>query len=112
MSAKRRKHVPLRTCIACHQKRPKRELWRVVRRPEGGIEVDSEKGKLPGRGAYVCPTRRCCEEALDVKKLGRALKCQVSAEDIASLRQALLPLLVEQAADQDTNPDLGGQPVE
>jgi predicted RNA-binding protein YlxR (DUF448 family) len=91
---KRRKHVPLRTCIACQQKRPKRELLRIVRRPEGNLEVDP-KGKLSGRGAYLCPTLECWSVALDERKLGRALKCQVSAEDAATLRASIEPLLVD-----------------
>jgi len=112
LSARRHKHVPFRTCIACHQKRPKRELLRVVRRPEGNIEVDTERGKLSGRGAYICPTRQCCEAALDVRKLGRALKCQVSAQDIESLRQALLPLLAEQSVGQRADPEPESRSIE
>jgi predicted RNA-binding protein YlxR (DUF448 family) len=92
---KRRTHVPLRTCITCRQKRPKRELLRVVRRPEGDIEVDP-RGKLSGRGAYLCPRHECWGLALDPHKLGRALKCQVSAEDVATLRVRVEALLVEE----------------
>jgi predicted RNA-binding protein YlxR (DUF448 family) len=80
-----RKHVPMRTCIACQQKRPKRELIRVVRSPEGPIEVDSS-GKRSGRGAYLCPERECWQAALDRRQLQRALKCQVSADDVQALR--------------------------
>lgn len=85
----RRKHVPLRTCIACHQKRPKRELIRVVRTPEGSIEIDFH-GKLPGRGAYFCPQRTCREAALEPGKLSRLLKARVSVEDAAGLRDAAM----------------------
>jgi predicted RNA-binding protein YlxR (DUF448 family) len=94
---KRRKHVPMRTCIACRRKQPKRELLRVVRRPEGSIELDP-KGKLSGRGAYLCPERDCWELALDGAKLARALKCQVAADDIAALRATVEHLLDGQAA--------------
>lgn len=94
MQQKRRKHVPLRTCVACHQKRPKRELIRVVRTlaPEGTIEIDL-KGKLPGRGTYLCREQSCWDKGLDPRKLGRALKCSVSDEEIRRLREglALLP---------------------
>lgn len=79
-----RKHVPLRTCIICQQKRPKRELIRIVRTPEGVIEPDS-RGKLSGRGAYCCPSRACWEAALEPVRLGRVLKCRVSAEDVVQL---------------------------
>ena len=91
---KRRKHVPMRTCIACQQKRAKRELIRVVRRPEGTIEIDP-RGKLSGRGAYLCPVYDCWEVALEQKKLGRALKCQIEADQVAALQLAARSLLEE-----------------
>jgi uncharacterized protein len=76
--------VPLRSCVVCQKKRPKRELIRIVRTPEGTIEVDP-KGKRSGRGAYLCADRPCWDAALLHRKLGQALKCQVSAEDVAEL---------------------------
>ena len=90
----RRKHVPLRSCIACHQKRPKRELIRIVRIPEGGLEVDSQ-GKRAGRGAYFCPTRQCWQAALEQRALQRVLGCQVSDEEVTALRAATAQLLEE-----------------
>jgi predicted RNA-binding protein YlxR (DUF448 family) len=92
----RRKHVPLRTCIACRQQRPKRELIRVVRTPEGTIEVDP-KGKRSGRGAYLCYDPQCWDAALERGSLGRALKCSVDAEAAAALRAIAEPLLQERA---------------
>jgi predicted RNA-binding protein YlxR (DUF448 family) len=94
---KPRKHVPLRTCIACGQKRAKRELIRVVRTPAAVIEVDP-KGKHPGRGAYLCREHRCWDGALDERKLSRALKCQVSAEDVVDLKEHIALLLEGEAA--------------
>jgi predicted RNA-binding protein YlxR (DUF448 family) len=91
----RRKHVPLRTCIACQQQRSKRELLRVVRTPEGAIEIDPT-GKRAGRGAYVCADLSCWEKGLNQGKLGRALKCQVSEQDLATLREAIASLLAKE----------------
>lgn len=108
LPGKRHKHVPLRSCIACHNKRPKRELIRIVRTPEGAIEIDL-KGKRSGRGAYLCPSRQCWEAALQEKKLGRALKCQVTAEDVARLR-AWAASSLEDAAD-DVGPRPAGEQV-
>ena len=48
------KKIPQRTCMACQEKKDKRELVRIVRSPEGEISVDLT-GKKPGRGAYICP---------------------------------------------------------
>jgi hypothetical protein len=62
----------LRTCTGCKQKRFKKELVRIVTDPEGRIIADL-KGKLPTRGAYVCPDRRCIEK-LDKRQLIHALK--------------------------------------
>jgi predicted RNA-binding protein YlxR (DUF448 family) len=80
----RRRHVPLRTCIACHQKKPKRGLIRIVRTAEGMVEVDLT-GKRPGRGAYLCRDRDCWDVALGSGAMGRALKSRVSAQDLQAL---------------------------
>lgn len=81
----RPKHVPLRTCITCRQERGKRELIRVVRTPDGAVQVDLT-GKLAGRGAYLCRVRTCWEQALGGQRLNAALKMTVSADDQAALR--------------------------
>lgn len=99
MPTGRLKHVPLRSCIACHQKQPKRDLIRIVRRPEGAIEVDP-RGKLSGRGAYVCSTHRCWEMALEQGKLGRALKCRIEPDQMEGLRAEVLPLLVQEVTEE------------
>ena len=83
--AVRRKHVPLRTCIACRQTRGKRDLVRVVRTPDAGIQVDPT-GKLAGRGAYVCKARVCWDSALAGSRLAAALKTTLEAEGVALLR--------------------------
>lgn len=92
MSGIRRKHVPLRSCIACQKKRPKRELVRIVRTPEGAFEVDP-RGKRAGRGTYFCPTHQCMQEALEQSKLQRVLECQISAEEVMVLRAEAAQLL-------------------
>jgi len=80
----RRKHVPQRTCIACRTMRPKRELIRVVRTPEGEVLVD-ERGKRNGRGTYLCPQRSCWERALARGLLSAALRTSLSEEAVARL---------------------------
>jgi len=81
---RRHKHIPQRTCIACRTVRPKRELVRVVRTPDGAVVVD-ETGKRSGRGAYLCRQRSCWETALTQRQLGRALKVTLTAEIEAHL---------------------------
>jgi predicted RNA-binding protein YlxR (DUF448 family) len=90
----RPKHIPQRTCIACRTTGPKRGLVRVVRTPDGRVEVD-ETGKKSGRGAYLCRTRECWEKALKSRALEYALKTPVSIEDKAALQAYAEALSVE-----------------
>jgi predicted RNA-binding protein YlxR (DUF448 family) len=75
------KKVPQRMCVGCGQLKPKKELIRVVRTPEGVIELDtSPSGKKPGRGAYLCRDRECLVKAVKAKRLERSLEQPVSDE--------------------------------
>jgi predicted RNA-binding protein YlxR (DUF448 family) len=74
-----RKRVPLRTCVQCHEVRPKRELIRIVRTPEGAIEIDA-LGKAAGRGAYLCRSRACWQGAISGDRLDYALRVRLSPE--------------------------------
>ncbi|MBI2955508.1 MAG: YlxR family protein [Chloroflexi bacterium] len=86
MKGTRPKHVPQRTCVACRQERPKRELVRIVRALSGVVEVDPT-GKKSGRGAYICRTRTCWEAALKKKALEHALQTSISPENRAQLQE-------------------------
>ncbi|MFO7274269.1 MAG: YlxR family protein [Bacillota bacterium] len=80
------KKVPQRMCVGCGQMRPKKELIRVVRTPEGAIELDtSPSRKRPGRGAYLCPDRECLAKAVKGKRLERSLEHPISDEVWAQL---------------------------
>jgi predicted RNA-binding protein YlxR (DUF448 family) len=81
----RPKHVPQRTCIACGEKDAKRDYVRIVRTPEGTVEIDTT-GKRNGRGAYLCRTRRCWERALETRAIERHLKVIVDEAKQAELR--------------------------
>lgn len=70
------KKIPMRTCIACKEERPKREMLRVVRSPEGVISLDFS-GKLAGRGAYICPKEDCIKKLGQKKLLNRAFSAPV-----------------------------------
>jgi len=95
----RRKHVPLRTCTACQSKRPKRELIRIVRTPEGTTVIDL-KGKQAGRGTYLCPNRGCWEVALQRGALGRALHGSITMEEVAALQAFAASLPVEEKVEE------------
>ena len=66
------KRVPLRMCTGCGEMKPKKELVRVVKPPEGDICID-RTGKKAGRGAYVCPNSECLKRARKSRALERAL---------------------------------------
>ena len=96
----RPRHVPQRTCIVCRQVRPKRELIRVVRTPEGHIELDPG-GKKSGRGAYLCARRSCWEPALHKGKLEHEFGVPLQPQDRAALEaylDSLPPEPVESSA--------------
>ena len=82
----RPKHVPERSCIACRQVRPKRELVRVVRTLAGDVEIDPS-GKKAGRGAYLCRRRDCWELAIRKRSLEHALQTSISPESKEVLQQ-------------------------
>lgn len=73
------KKIPLRRCTGCSQQKPKKELVRVVRSPEGEIALDT-RGKMPGRGAYLCFDAACLAKARKAKRLERALDTQIPPE--------------------------------
>lgn len=74
------KHVPQRTCVACRQVKDKRQLVRLVRLADGGIEVDSDGGKA-GRGAYLCPLPQCWQTGLVAGRLEHALRTSLTREN-------------------------------
>ena len=80
-------HMPERTCILTRRTRPREELLRFVRAPDGTVVFDL-KGELPGRGAWLSPSREVLEEAVKRNAFSRAFKA-------ASKAPADLPQQVE-----------------
>ncbi len=80
--------IPQRQCVGCREMREKRALIRVVRSPEGAIALDF-KGKLPGRGAYVCPNPDCLKKARKSKALERAFDTSIPPEVYDQLEQQM-----------------------
>lgn len=64
--------------------KPKAELVRVVRSPEGQVSLDT-RGKAPGRGAYVCRSAACLKKAVKSRALDRALEVKIPDELIEKL---------------------------
>ena len=82
------KKIPQRMCLGCQESRPKRELIRIVRSPEGEFSVDIT-GKKPGRGAYICPKLECFSAARKSKGLERSFKSQIDKSVYELLEQQL-----------------------
>lgn len=82
------KHIPMRTCVGCRSAKPKRELIRIVKTPEGDVTIDAT-GKKSGRGAYICPSKACLHKVLQGKQLDRALNTEIDAELKVSLEQQI-----------------------
>jgi len=77
------KKIPMRQCLGCREMKPKKELIRVVRSPEGEISLDF-RGKANGRGAYICPAPACLKKAIKAKALEKAFETAIP-EEIYSL---------------------------
>ena len=71
--------IPERQCLGCNEHKPKMELLRVVRTPEGEISLDFT-GKKSGRGAYICKSGTCLMKAQRSGRLARNLACEIPAE--------------------------------
>lgn len=86
--AKERK-IPLRKCSGCGEMKPKGELVRVVRSPEGDLSMDLT-GRKAGRGAYVCRSIDCLRTARKAKRLERAFSCAIPPEIYDRLEEELM----------------------
>ena len=74
---KKPKKIPMRQCMGCNEHKPKAELLRVVRSPEGEISLDFV-GKKSGRGAYICHDSKCLKKARKSRRIDRALECEIA----------------------------------
>ena len=82
------KKIPMRMCTGCGEMKPKRELIRVVKSPEGQISLD-KTGRSPGRGAYVCPELACLQKARKSKRLERVFASAIPEEVYDALEKEL-----------------------
>ena len=104
MTASQRR-VPLRTCIVCGTKAPKRTLTRVVASAEGVVSLDLT-ANLPGRGTYVCSDGRCVDQGLKRGRLEYALRTKLGNEEWTRILAAVEALSVgrDDASREQQNP--------
>jgi uncharacterized protein len=105
----RPKHVPQRMCISCRERSAKRTLVRIVRTPEGAVEVDPT-GKRNGRGAYLCDDPSCWARALKTGSLAQALKMTIDVETTNKLARhaaGLTPVVEPHASEPSQEGTIG-----
>ena len=88
------KKIPMRMCLGCNEMKPKKELIRVVKSPEGERSLDF-KGKAPGRGAYICRSAECLEKARKARRFEKAFSCKIDD----SVYEVMMNELGEQPQD-------------
>lgn len=86
--------TPARTCVACRQVKGKREMVRLVRTADGGVEIDMT-GKMNGRGAYLCRTSACWDKALKGNHLERHLRTGLTDDNRSRLAEQRKEILGE-----------------
>ncbi len=80
-------HIPMRECVCCGKKAPKREMLRFVRK-DGKIFFDSE-GKQSGRGAYLCTGDDCRQLLIKHKRLNRAFRQNITWEEYQRIAEEM-----------------------
>ncbi|WP_312938670.1 RNase P modulator RnpM [Oscillibacter sp.] len=82
------KKIPQRQCVGCREMKDKKALIRVVKSPEGQVSLD-DKGRMPGRGAYVCRDVECLRKARKSRALERAFEAQIPPEVYDAMERQL-----------------------
>lgn len=93
--------IPMRMCVGCREMKPKKELLRAVRSPEGEVSLDPT-GKKAGRGAYVCFNAECLRRALKQRQLDRALEAHLDEAANQQLTDTMQQLLSAKAGEDHT----------
>ncbi len=81
------KKIPMRMCTGCREMKPKKELIRIVKTPEGEIRLDT--GKLSGRGAYLCKNADCLKKVRKSGALNKALETAIPEEIFTDIERQL-----------------------
>ena len=75
-------------CLGCGEMKPKKELIRAVKSPEGDISIDLT-GKKNGRGAYICRSAECFRKARKARRFEKSFSCQISDEVYDNMEKEL-----------------------
>ena len=80
------KKIPMRSCIACREEKPKREMLRIVKNAAVEISLDFS-GKVAGRGAYICNSAECIVRLKKYRLLNKAFSAPVPEEVYARIEE-------------------------
>lgn len=83
------KKIPARRCVACNEQKEKNNLLRIVRTPEGNIEID-QTGKKNGRGAYICKNVDCLNKIKKSKRLEKNLDISIDDDFYEEIRRTIV----------------------
>ena len=75
----KQKKIPMRKCNGCGEQKPKKELVRIVKSPDGEVSLDLT-GKASGRGAYICNNAECLKKARKSKRIERTFEMTIPDE--------------------------------
>lgn len=88
------KKIPMRMCLGCGEMKPKKELIRAVKSPEGEISLDFT-GKKSGRGAYICRSSECFDKARKARRFERSFSCRID--------ESIYEVMANELADEAEN---------
>lgn len=98
--ATKRRHTPLRSCVACRAKTAKRELLRVVAQPPNAAVAVDASGRLNGRGAYLCQACAAKPQAIPKGRLEHSLRAQIAPERWRELVADIADVAAQSPASQ------------
>ena len=75
--------------MGCNEKKPKKELIRIVKNKEGIISLD-KTGKQEGRGEYICNSVECLEKDVKSKRLEKVLEKEISEQIYNNLKDVII----------------------
>ena len=88
------KKIPMRMCLGCGEMKPKKELIRAVKSPEGEISLDFT-GKKSGRGAYICRSSECFDKARKARRFEKSFSCRID--------ESVYEVMANELADETEN---------
>ena len=78
----------MRKCVGCGGMKSTKEMLRVIKTAEEEILLDAT-GRKNGRGAYLCQSRECLQQAVKGKGLERSFKMSIPKDVYEKLEKEM-----------------------